>query len=636
MKDEEMMTRFAPAVLRNACLAAVTVLPVLLAGPVLAVQTAEDDDLNSLSGRYLAARTADVEKDIPNAARFYSSALQSDPDNTFLIERAMVLSAAAGEMADALRLANRLRELQPDSHPAGLVIAVERIREKKYADALESLGDAKAGVLADLTTALLAAWAAFGDGETEKALADLEALKGEDWYEPFKLLHRGYIALAAGRTDEALAAFETARERDANAVRIVEAYARALAVAGRADEAENALGEFLEQFPDNALAHAALEDVRAGRAHVDTVATPVEGAAEALAGIGAAVGQEGGVEVAALYLRLALYLDRDIAGGLAALSLGSLFDANEQSEAAINAYELIGPDEPFRALGSLRAALSLDRLDRTDEAEAAFNESIARNPDDVQTYLSYGNMLRGRERFQEAVDIYSRAIERIPEPGPADWSVFYFRGITHERTKQWPKAEDDFRKALDLSPNQPLVMNYLGYSWVDMGMNLDEGIELIRKAVELRPNDGYIVDSLGWAHYRLGDYEKAVTELERAVSLRPEDPVIHDHLGDAYWKTGRTLEAQFQWRHARDFGAEGPELELILKKIAEERLIETAKLQKDASLYVVKPGDSLWTISAALLKSGDAFQRILDANKDKLTSPDNIQPGMQLLIPSGI
>ena len=180
------------------------------------------------------------------------------------------------------------------------------------------------------------------------------------------------------------------------------------------------------------------------------------------------------------------------------------------------------------------------------------------------------------------------------------------------------------------------MLNYLGYSWVDQGMNLDEGIEMIRKAVELRPNDGYIVDSLGWAHYRLGEYEEAVTELERAVSLRPEDPVIHDHLGDAYWKTGRRLEAQFQWRHARDFGAEGPELELILKKIAEERLIETEKLKKDASLYIVKPGDSLWTISAALLKSGDAFQRILDANRETLASPDDIRPGMQLLIPGGI
>ena len=244
-------------------------------------------------------------------------------------------------------------------------------------------------------------------------------------------------------------------------------------------------------------------------------------------------------------------------------------------------------------------------------------------------------MLRGRERFAEAADIYSQAIARIPTPAMADWSLFYYRGISHERTDAWPKAEADFKKALELSPDQPLVMNYLGYSWVDKGLNLEEGMAMIKKAVELRPNDGFIVDSLGWAHYRLGEYAEAVTELERAIGLKPDDPVINDHLGDAYWKTGRELEAQFQWRHARDFGAEGPELELILKKIAEQRLIVAGE-KKDASLYTVQPGNSLWTISAALLQSGDSFAKILDANKDKLTSPDQIVPGMQLVIPGDI
>jgi tetratricopeptide (TPR) repeat protein len=169
-----------------------------------------------------------------------------------------------------------------------------------------------------------------------------------------------------------------------------------------------------------------------------------------------------------------------------------------------------------------------------------------------------------------------------------------------------------------------------------MGRNLDEGLAMIKKAVELRPNDGFIVDSLGWAHYRLGQYDDAVDDLERAIGLKPEDPTINDHLGDAYWKAGRQLEAQFQWRHARDFGAAGPELELILKKIAEMKLIETTPFKKDASLYIVKPGDTLWTISAALFPAGNAFQRILDANRDKLKSPDEIFPGMQLKIPSDI
>jgi Flp pilus assembly protein TadD len=145
--------------------------------------------------------------------------------------------------------------------------------------------------------------------------------------------------------------------------------------------------------------------------------------------------------------------------------------------------------------------------------------------------------------------------------------VYYFRGICHERSKQWPKAEADFKQALELFPDQPLVLNYLGYSWVDQGVNLEEGMRMIRRAVEQRADDGYIVDSLGWAYYRMGDFENAVKHLEQAVELKPEDPTINDHLGDAYWRVGRFLEAKFQWTHARDLNPEPEELAKINAKL---------------------------------------------------------------------
>ncbi len=141
------------------------------------------------------------------------------------------------------------------------------------------------------------------------------------------------------------------------------------------------------------------------------------------------------------------------------------------------------------------------------------------------------------------------------------------RGIAYERLKEWPKAEPNFRKALELFPDQPQVMNYLGYSWVDMNTNLKEALAMIQKAVDLRPSDGYIVDSLGWAYYRLGRYDDAVRELERAVSLKPEDPVLNDHLGDAYWRVGRKLEATYQWRQARDLKPDPDVLAILQQKL---------------------------------------------------------------------
>jgi Flp pilus assembly protein TadD len=181
--------------------------------------------------------------------------------------------------------------------------------------------------------------------------------------------------------------------------------------------------------------------------------------------------------------------------------------------------------------------------------------------------MALGNLLRGRKQFAECADVYSKGLATMPAPDKSAWTLYYFRGICFERSKQWPKGEADLKKALELFPDQPHVLNYLGYSWVDKGMNLDEGMAMIKRAVEQRADDGYIVDSLGWAYFRIGKYEEAVKELDRAVELKPEDPTINDHLGDAYWKVGRTVEARFQWAHARDLGPEAEDLPAIEAKL---------------------------------------------------------------------
>ena len=178
-----------------------------------------------------------------------------------------------------------------------------------------------------------------------------------------------------------------------------------------------------------------------------------------------------------------------------------------------------------------------------------------------------GSLQRSAKKFEDAAASYDKAIELVGTPDRSNWTLFYFRGICFERAKQWPKAEADFKKALELFPDQPLVLNYLGYSWVDQGVNLDEAFKMLRRAVDLRPSDGYIVDSLGWAHYKLGHYQEAAEELEKAIDLKPADPVVNDHLGDAYWRVNRRIEAHFQWNHARDMRPEPEDLPNILKKI---------------------------------------------------------------------
>ena len=288
------------------------------------------------------------------------------------------------------------------------------------------------------------------------------------------------------------------------------------------------------------------------------VDTPQAGAAEVLYGLGAALGRRGGEDLGLIYLQLALYLAPP--HPLALLSLADLYEAMKKPELAIKIYERVPLNSPLQRNAQIQLAINLDTLERTDEAKAQLEKLIAANPADLEAIMALGNVLRGRKQFAECADVYSKGVDTIAKPEKSNWVIYYFRGICCERAKQWAKAEVDLKKSLELFPDQPHVLNYLGYSWVDQGVNLDEGMRMIQRAVEQRADDGYIVDSLGWAYYRLGNIEEAVKHLERAVELKPEDPTINDHLGDAYWQVGRTLEARFQWSHARDLKPEPEDL----------------------------------------------------------------------------
>ncbi len=291
------------------------------------------------------------------------------------------------------------------------------------------------------------------------------------------------------------------------------------------------------------------------------------GAAEALYGIGATLTRRGGEDLALVYLQLALYLQPN--HPLALLSLADLYESVKKPQMAIKIYERMPASSPLKRNAQIQLATNLDAADRGDEAIKILKGVTAEAPKDIEAIMALGNIERGRKKFSDCAATYTQAIDAMP--GVTDkntWVTYYYRGICEERSKQWSKAETDMRKALELQPEQPHVLNYLGYSWIDQGINLDEGMKMIRRAVDQRPDDGYIVDSLGWAFFRIGNFEDAVKNLERAIDLKPEDPTINDHLGDAYWRVGRTLEAKFQWAHARDLKPEAEELPKIEAKIA--------------------------------------------------------------------
>jgi tetratricopeptide (TPR) repeat protein len=519
----------------------------------------------SPAGNYLAARFAGSSRDMAAAAAYYRAALRADPRNEDLIERTFLVVLANGAVEEAMPLAERLSAIDRNQRVARLALAVRALKRGQNAQARSQLTQSMRGPIADLTATLISAWSTAGAGDVKGAIDSIDRLQGPDWYVVFKDLHAGLILDLAGQRKEAGKRLERAYRLDSNAIRAVDAYARWASRSGDRDTALKTYDAFSKVLPNHPLVDAAVAELKAGKSLAPMVRSTAAGAAEVLFGLGAALGRQGGEDIGQIYLQLAIYLDPD--HPLALLSLADLYENLKKPELAIEAYSRVPANSPLKRNAEIQMGLNLESLERSEEAKKQLDQLVAQRPDDLEAIVALGNVLRSRKQWKEAADVYSKAIDRIAEPARQHWTLFYFRGICLERAKDWPRAEKDLEKALELYPEQPQVLNYLGYSWVDQGLYLDKAVKMIRRAVELRPNDGYIVDSLGWAHYRLGHYDESTAELERAIELKPEDPVINDHLGDSYWRVGRELEARFQWTHARDNKPEPEDLSKIEEKL---------------------------------------------------------------------
>jgi len=567
-----------PIRFRRSMIAAAALMALPLCGPGQAqtpdhptdssAQFPTSQDLRALTtaGSYLAARHASVERDASSAATFYRSALRRDPNNNELLDRAFISSLADGDIDEAVKLADRILKIDKSNRVARLVVGVRDLKRKSYPAALSNINQSVRGPITDLVATLLAGWASFGAGDTRTAIANIDKLTGPEWYPIFKDLHSGMILELANKQKEAGARLERAYKLDDSALRVSDAYARWLSRNKDAAAAAAVYENFDKKLSRHPLVLEGIRDTKAGKKLPPLVDSPQAGAAEALYGIGASLTRRGGEDLALVYLQLALYLEPSHA--LALLSLGDLYEAVKKPQMAIKVYERVPANSPLKRNAQIQLATDLDASDRSEEAIKILKAVTAEDPKDLEAIMALGNIERGRKKFADCAATYSQGIDALSGSEKNTWVYYYFRGICEERSKQWAKAEVDMKKALELQPEQPHVLNYLGYSWIDQGVNLDEAMKMIKRAVDQRPDDGYIVDSLGWAYFRIGNFQEAVKNLERAIELKPEDPTINDHLGDAYWRVGRTLEANFQWAHARDLKPDPEELPKIEAKIA--------------------------------------------------------------------
>jgi tetratricopeptide (TPR) repeat protein len=532
------------------------------------------DDSGTLLGNYLSGRVARGDHDTIAAAEFYSKALAEDPGNEIILEQTFLLEAASAHWDRAIELAKELVKIEPAHRIARFLLGCEAFKQGRYKEADEDFAAARQGPIADLTSTLARAWVQEADGKPDEAFATLDSLSDADWAQFYQRYHRALIADLAGQHDAARQAFAQAFKKNPSTLRVADAYARHAVNNNNRRLARQTLKTHIAKSSTHPLSEALLAEIEEGKNPPLLITSPTQGLAEVFYGIGDALAGEGGLDMGIIFLQFALYLEPDFP--LAYAALAEAYDSAKKYELEMQALGQIKQDSPLWLNVQIQKSFALNSLEQVDEAKALLEELIKKDPDDVRPLDALGNILRSHERYEEARDYYTRALALIPKPTKDNWTLFYSRGVCNERMKDWPAAEADFKEALVLSPDESLVLNYLGYSWVDQGSNLKQAMDYIRKAVKLKPDDGYYVDSLGWAYYRLGNLPAAVENLERAVELKPDDPIINDHLGDAYWKVGRTLEAKYQWQQALTLKPEEDQVLTLKQKIA-AGLPETAE-----------------------------------------------------------
>jgi len=505
---------------------------------------------NGLAGPYLAARHASYFSDYEAAAAYYTQALARDPSNFSLMENALLSFVGLGRVDSAVPVARRMRQGGVGSQTADLVLLADQLKRGEFEAVIEDIeGGLSVGQLADR---LVLAWAEFGAGRMSEALAAFDGAAADSGLGLFGDYHKALALAAVGDFEGSAAIFNG---ENGDGLRYTRRGALAnVAVLSQLERNDEALALIADLFgaeldPGLAALKARLE---AGESlPFETILSATDGAAEVFYTVAEAVNGEASETYTLLYARIAQFMRPDHVD--AVLLTAQLLESQQQHDLATKAYQQVPADDPAYYAAELGRAETLERSGKPDAAVEVLMQLAKTHANLPIVHINLGDTLAGLKRHAEAAEAYSAAIALFSGTDANRWYVYYARAIAFDRTGDWDAAEADFRQALALSPEQPRVLNYLGYSFVEQQTNLDEALDMIERAVAGRPNDGYITDSLGWVLYRLGRFDEAVPHMERAVELMPVDPVINDHLGDVLWAVGRKLEAEFQWKRALSF-----------------------------------------------------------------------------------
>jgi tetratricopeptide (TPR) repeat protein len=521
----------------------------------------------TLTGSYLAARHASMHSDSRAASDFLSQALTHAPQDKELTTQAVRNLLMAGDLDRAVKLAREKTAMEVKSPIIHMTLFIDEARQGNWELADKHLQNIRAYGLQAITLPYLQAWTQLGETGTLKLPKAPLQLK-QSFYDSFQYFQTGLLADAAGEKELAAESYDKMLAdmavvpgrfvtvavqfylREGNEARATEIYE---------DYLNANSGDLTRQAVSVPEAIAALKNGKGA------VRNAKDGVAEVMLTMASMLHAEMVDREALVYAQLGLSMRPDL--GDAHYLLGEIYETSGKKKIALQSYDAVPKDSPLHRHASLRRALLLDETGHTQQAIQMLQQMARTEPRPSDVYMTLADLLRGQEKYQDAARAYTQAIEALGPVKPQHWPLFFTRGISYERAGEWEKAEADLLRAFSLEPEQPDVKNYLAYSWLLMGKNMDKATEMLEQASLSRPDDGHIIDSLAWAHYLTGNYEKALALIEQAVEIMPHDATVNDHYGDILWRAGRRTEARYQWERALAFKPEPKDKSAIEQKL---------------------------------------------------------------------
>ncbi|MBL4639302.1 MAG: tetratricopeptide repeat protein [Kordiimonadaceae bacterium] len=528
----------------------------------------QTDDQSSFFGPFVAATQAQQNSQNTLSAYYYLQALDADPTSRFVADRAFFQLLVSGQIDAAAVLAEKLIEDPSETADdlVRLMYALEAFKRGDWAVARERLNDGFTRGFGFIISPLLLAWSHGAEGDIDAVNRVMAEMAKNKRLEPLVEEHLAYILDYMGETEKAAEHYDIVFAQNGyGALHSAIAYAHMLSRVGRARDAVIFLKTRAAKLGNNRSLLRESRRINNGLPPFQEVATPKGASGLVFYRLASEFARGSSPEAAIIYFRIASYLTPEVDDIY--FVLGELFKEAGNTEGAIKALQSVPENSLLRKQAEMRQIELLRANSQFDEAEKLLRVKLEAEPNDRRLLVSLADLLQQQGQFAESLEFYDKAVLQIRKPVRRDWYVYFARAISYERTGQWQEAEKNLKIALSVYPDEPNTLNYLGYSWIDRGENIDEAKLLIEKAVKARPADGAIQDSLGWVYYLTGEYQKAVSTLEHAVRLEPDDATINDHLGDAYWQVGRKIEARFQWQHALDSDIEDEDRRAIELKL---------------------------------------------------------------------